>query len=281
MKTLDDTIEGILWLKFTHKQKQYSFLACVCYLVPANSSYQVNANDFFDNLLCQISQYQDIGSFYICGDFNARCGDATDFIEGVDQLPQRTVLDCTNNAYSDVFIDFLINVNCCIVNGRNSVKDDFTYVSTRGSSVVDYCLVPYENLKSISNFSVKRASTLATETGAIGQVDPVSKIPDHSFLQWTFSLDFSFTTPANAPYTTFKTKYDVRNIPNDFLADDSSKDALRQTIFQLESSIQDQLCIDNAYNEFCNVIKINMEDKLEKKTIKIEHGSSNKKALVE
>ena len=63
----------------------------------------------------------------------------------------------------------------------------------------------------------------------------------------------------------------------DTLADDSSKDALRQTIFQLESSIQDQLCIDNAYNEFCNVIKINMEDKLEKKTIKIEHGSSNKK----
>ena len=96
-------------------------------------------------MLLNMSMLLPIGSFYICGDFNARCGEATDFIEGVDNLPIRTALDFTHNAYSDVFIDFLINVNCCIVNGRNSIQDDFTYVSTRGSSVVDYCLVPYEN----------------------------------------------------------------------------------------------------------------------------------------
>ena len=258
----------------------YSFLTCVCYLVPAHSSYQVNANDFFDNLLCQISRFQDIGSFYICGDFNARCGDATDFIEGVDNLPIRTALDFTHNAYSDVFIDFLINVNCCIVNGRNSIQDDFTYVSTRGSSVVDYCLVPYENLFNISNFSVKRASSLATETGAIGQVDPVSKIPDHSFLCWSFGLDFSFTASAKASYTTYKTKYDVRNIPDCFLADENAINALEQTICQLESNSQDQLSIDNAYGEFCNLIKSTMENKLDKKSIKIEHGVSNKKRRI-
>ena len=55
---LDDSVEGILWLRFTQKPDQVSFLACVCYLVPSNSSYQVNANDFFDSLLFQISQYQ-------------------------------------------------------------------------------------------------------------------------------------------------------------------------------------------------------------------------------
>ena len=91
---LDESVEGTLWLKFTHKQNHLSFLTCVCYLVPAHLSYQVNASDFFDNLLCQISQYQQIGSFYICGDFklkfNARCGDATDFIEGVDNLSIKT-----------------------------------------------------------------------------------------------------------------------------------------------------------------------------------------------
>ena len=39
------------------------FLTCVCYLVPVNSSYNVNANDFFDNLLFQVFQYQDIADF--------------------------------------------------------------------------------------------------------------------------------------------------------------------------------------------------------------------------
>ena len=69
------------------------FLSCVCYLVPVNSSY--NFNEFFDNLLFQVSQYQDIAEFYICGDFNARYGDMADFIEGVDQLPERQITDLT------------------------------------------------------------------------------------------------------------------------------------------------------------------------------------------
>ena len=63
-----------------------------------------------------------LADFYICGDFNAHYGDMADFTEGVDQLPERQVLDFTLNGYSDLFIDFLINVNCCIVNGRNSTE---------------------------------------------------------------------------------------------------------------------------------------------------------------
>ena len=72
------------------------------------------------------------------------------------QILLRALIICL---YSDIFIDFLINVNCCIVNGRNSIQDDFTFVSPRGSSMVDYCLVPYEHLRCISNFSVIRASS--------------------------------------------------------------------------------------------------------------------------
>ena len=94
-----------------------------------------------------------------------------------------------------------------------------------------------KHLHYISNFSVIRASTLEAESGVLGQVDPLSKIPDHSLLRWYFGLDFSFTARAKSSYTTVKTKYDVtcRNISNDFLADENSKDALAQTIFKLES----------------------------------------------
>ena len=53
----------------------------------------MNANEWFDNLLFQITQYQGIGEFYICGDFNGRChrGEMEDFIEGADHLPERQI----------------------------------------------------------------------------------------------------------------------------------------------------------------------------------------------
>ena len=85
--------------------------------------------------------------------------------------------DYAHNAYCETCIYFLINVNCCIVNGRDSVHNDFTFVSPRSCSVVDYCLISYYvNLCDISNFSVIRESTLATDAGVIGHVDPSSKL---------------------------------------------------------------------------------------------------------
>ncbi len=71
-----------------------------------------------------------------------------------------------------ILCDFLINANLCILNGRNTINNDFTYVSTRGLSVVDYCLVPYESLDMFSEFAVVRASSLATQIGTVGIVEP-------------------------------------------------------------------------------------------------------------
>ena len=140
-----------------------------------------------------------------------------DYIEGVDHLPERQVIDYTLNAYSDLFVDFLINVNCCIVNGRNSTADDYTFVSTRGCSVVDYCLTAYETLSRISNFKVLRASQLVQDSNSLGQVDIVHAVPDHSFLQWSFSLNCkSKSSPRNAPGCEH-IKYDTSNIPQAFM----------------------------------------------------------------
>ena len=264
-KVLDDATEGILWLKFTHKLDNYSFLTCVCYLVPSNSTYHVSPYEYFDNLLCQISEYQNIGPFCICGDFSARCGDSSDFIDGVDKLPLRSVIDYTHNAYSELFMDFLINVNCCIVNGRNSVLNDYTFVSPCGCSVVDYCLIPYENLHNISNFSVIRASSLVTDAGVLGNKDPTSKLPDHSVLRWSFSLHCTFSTSAPSSFSTIRTKYDVRNIPIDFLGDESTNDKLTHVIDELESSVQNQHSIDKAYDDFCSSVKRSMGEKLNSK----------------
>ncbi len=44
---------------------------------------------FFNTLLNQIYTYQNEGLVCVCGDFNARCGDENDNIEGgVDEIPE-------------------------------------------------------------------------------------------------------------------------------------------------------------------------------------------------
>ena len=64
--------------------------------------------------------------FYLCGDFNSRIGDMDDFITGVDVLTERDVIDYTVNSYGEIFCEFLLNANCCVLNGRNYYHNDFT-----------------------------------------------------------------------------------------------------------------------------------------------------------
>ncbi|CAC5379308.1 unnamed protein product [Mytilus coruscus] len=97
-------------------------------------------------------------AFYMCGDWNSRCSDFTDSITGIDNLPDRHVVDFQCNSYGKVFCEFLTDVSCCILNGRNTILNDYTYVSTRGLSVVDYCVVPYEMLDIFNKFKVTRTS---------------------------------------------------------------------------------------------------------------------------
>ena len=153
ISVLDDTTEGILWLQFRHKSDNFTLLPCVCYLPPENSSRRVDVNTFLDTLLVNMYAYQNLGSIFICGDFNGRCGDLEDFIPGADSIEHRDVVDQKTNYYGEILIEFLINTNMCILNGRNCIKNDFTSVSVKGLSVVDYCLVRHDAL---STFGTSR-----------------------------------------------------------------------------------------------------------------------------
>ena len=123
----------------------------------------------------------------VFGDFNARVGNAEDFIAGVDDIPERDVIDFNKNQYCDVFIDFLISTNMCILNGRNYKTNNFTSVSCKGSAVVDFVLVPYEQLNRFSNFDVILATELLQQNTTNHVIDN-TKIPDHSCLTWILSL---------------------------------------------------------------------------------------------
>ena len=59
--------------------------------------------------------------FFLCGDFNSRCADMEDYIPGIDNVPERDIVDYKSNAYGELLCDYLISSSCCILNGRNCV----------------------------------------------------------------------------------------------------------------------------------------------------------------
>ena len=191
---LDDSNEDILWLKLSHKRLGYNLIACVCYLPPENSSRQVDVNAFFDTILTGVYNFQSIGKLFICGDLNSRCGAEDDFIVGVDDIVQRNIIDYKTNNYEHILIEFLINSNMCILNGRNTVTNDFTSVSSKGTSVVDYCIVNHEDLSMFQDFHVLRVNDMLNASGAVGRSFVPTSLPDHSCLLWHISVEEFGTT---------------------------------------------------------------------------------------
>ena len=180
----DDSTKGILWFKFRSQKSSDSFFTCVCYLPPTDSSRNIDANEFFDQHICQIHQYCKTSMFSMCGDFNARCADSQDFIAGVDNIPERQVIDFTANKHGELLCEFLINSNCCMLNGRNpeSSANEFTCIRSQGSSVVDYCLVPHEDLNKYTDFKVWKVSDLINKSRILNTLDVNTSRPDHSTL---------------------------------------------------------------------------------------------------
>ena len=70
-----------------------------------------------------------------------------------------------------------------MLNGRNFIHNDFTSVSSKGSAVVDYCVVSHESLHTFKQFTVIRATELVNRAIVERGLSP-SSIPDHSPLTW-------------------------------------------------------------------------------------------------
>ena len=106
---------------------------------------------------------------------------------------------------------------------------------------MDYCVIPYETLDSFDNFNVIRTSVLIENTTALGNYDLNRIIPDHSLLTWDLTLSFQCDIPTenvrkSSRGCTTKTKYDFRNIPNDWLCSESAISEITRMIECLENS---------------------------------------------
>ena len=258
---LDNTYEDILWVRMENKFSQQCVNVCVCYLSPDGSSHIVDPHDYFDKLLSQIYIYQSDGPFIICGDFNSRCGSDPDYIVGVDEVPEREIIDYKKNHYGDLFTEFLINSNCAMLNGRCKKSNDYTSISTKGLAVVDYVMVSHMNLDLCTEFDVIRAHELFNKSGLVGKCDPDHNISDHSVLAWQYQVNATTDSNVNHPGVSVVVhKYDVSDIPQDFMAN-----------VEIELNITD---INQSYNEFCSILKLEMDDSLPAKHITINSNPS-------
>ncbi len=288
VSVLDKDYEGILWLQLKSKVSRETLSVCVCYVSPEHSTRDVDMSDFLDTLLMQIHQYQSEGQFFVCGDFNSRLGDRQDFIIGVDDVPDREVIDLTRNHYGELFCDFLVNVNCCVLNGRGlSSQNDYTSVRRQGGvAVVDYCLVPYDSLGLFTNFEVKRANDLFEQADCLAVADPTHSIPDHSALTWVMET----CTPHQRSSTAVDnvctqppvpcTRFDTRDIPSAFMNNPQVSTAVDTLVERLRRVDDAQQAIDDIYSDFCGVVKGEMENYLPKRTMLLNGANSNKKRRV-
>ena len=75
-----------------------------------------------------------------------------DYIEGVDEIIERAIVDYKKYHYGDLLIDFLINCNCVMVKGRCAGNNDYTSISVNGTAVVDYTIVSHDYLHNCAVF---------------------------------------------------------------------------------------------------------------------------------
>ena len=159
----------------------------------------------------QVYEYQNCGKIIICGDFNSRIGEESDYIEGVDNIPIRQVIDTTSNKYGDHLLDFLVDCNMCIVNGRVG-SNDFTHVSHRGCSVVDYVIVQHEQLLASAHFSVHTMSNVINNLILQG----CTKSSDHSGLVNEIDICNYVTENISEQNSTSSKRFHVNKIPGSF-----------------------------------------------------------------
>ena len=172
--------EDFLWVKISKAtlSTENDLYICLCYIIPEDSSRQsMNESNVFDRLLDSVVFIENKAnsncSVLLCGDINGRTSVNPDFVEEdgsvhVSVLPDEYVPDNFLPRFSEdighvnnnglLLLDLCKQTGLRIMNGR--VGDDYgvgryTFVGSRGSSVVDYILTSQDLLHQVKSFIVQ------------------------------------------------------------------------------------------------------------------------------
>ena len=157
------------------------------------------------------------------------------------------------------FLEFLRDSKCCVLNGRKNLNDDhFTSLSVRGKAVVDYIVTPHNCLDSCLAFKVITAIDLIDQNAAtcMNLIGGRCHLPDHSLLLLTFKVGVQITEENES---VSQSKKRSRTFPENVLSSDMCRFALSELIKQLESCQSTQNSVDRSYNEFCDMMILEMD----------------------
>ena len=271
---IDKIHDGILGVKFVDKNTEQDFIIFTCYLAPYDSPYGRKESDFLGHLIVQLYLYNECSQVYICGDFNGRIGNLSDVVEGIDSLPSRNILDNVIHGHGEALIGFLQDAKLCTLNGRLSPENDnFTCISPKGISVVDYIIVPHDVFHKCKTFNVYTMTDIADMCNLAPLIGNRCKLPDHSLLHVNFSLEElsssdnsinenvnDINTNINNVSNEYKSRrYHFNNVPEFFMSSESWKNGMMQIVDTFINCIHRQEEIDNAYNRFCNFLTSEMD----------------------
>ena len=109
--------------------------------------------------------------------------------------------------------------------------NDYTCISTKGKSVMDYAWVPHGQLHFWHSFKVQRMSKLIESF----ELHAPFSVPDHSLISWELKLARELLTK-NAPETEREVceLYDVHSLPSDFFNDDYIMQMVQEIIVAIE-----------------------------------------------
>ena len=237
---------------------------CLCYVVPDESSRQALIDtNIFDRILESVvyieSKAQNEFSMLICGDFNARSSNNPDFVLDDDShhmnvLPDGYTPDQSMNRCSQdighVNNNGLLLLELCkqtgvrILNGR--VGDDkgvgkFTFVGSRGYSVVDYVLASQDLFEYVSTFKVHDPNILS----------------DHCLLSFSFTFGAEPITDAifdsyEVIDSKFVWKAEFKNEYIYRLNDDATTEQLNSLHANI-SSCDDENGMNSCLDEFVSI----------------------------
>ena len=266
VSVINKEVDAILAIVFHSKSSECIFIIFSCYLPPANTPW-AEPTKFFGHLIAQLYEYNNAEFILIGGDFNARIGKESE-VANFDHIPSRIVLDTCKNGYSEIFLDFLRDSKCCILNGRFG-KDNFTSTH-RGNAVVDYFVTPHDCFEKCSNFEVLLINDLLSKFELFSNIGAQSKPPDHSVLCVEVVVDNNILQETqgnviNCQNTCSNSKrYNFDNIPNAFMHK-TWLNQINAVIEKLQNTQNQQCQLDSVYLEFCQNVTAEMDKHLDYK----------------
>ena len=228
-----------------------------------------------DKIGCCLDNINEQVPVLLVGDFNARTASLEDGM-GLEDYPCRHNVDAEKNSWGMALIDFLKVNKLGIVNGRITCGlNNYTCISSRGCSVVDYFIGNHIAIKCINKFSVTTMVDLIKKFNLY-----VTHPSDHSIL--SVDIDISQLCSINQRHTSNfdslsnnEPKFNWEKIPNDFMNSDDIKEKIHKCMEKITNLMYceeiSQKVLDEVYATFIEILT----EEINLKIPKIKCGIKN------